>query len=174
MIYRKSPKFSETKNVCCNHAKVFPWNFSERCRWNGKQCRPWSDCSTYRNSLIWVCSVCQVMSVEKFRTITVLLVLIIFVVYVVWKTCFCQTYVLKNFIFKYLFFTLWLYMHIETHLSCRISSVYSFTCICVIYITGVKEEILLSIWEMFFLLSSTQQHHMNWIMRIPIFNMQKK
>ena len=30
---------------------------SKRCRRNGKQCRPWSDCSS-RSSLIWVCTVC--------------------------------------------------------------------------------------------------------------------
>ena len=31
---------------------------SKPCRWNGRQCRPWSDCSSCRSSLIWVCTVC--------------------------------------------------------------------------------------------------------------------
>ena len=39
-------------------------------RRNGKQCRPWSDCS----SLIWVCTVCSCLSVPKhdFYQITLL------------------------------------------------------------------------------------------------------
>ena len=32
---------------------------SKRCRWNVKQCRPWSD---WRSSLIWVYTVCQDLS----------------------------------------------------------------------------------------------------------------
>ena len=40
-------------------------NVSKWCRRNGKQCRPWSDCS-----LIWVCTVCLDISVWKLRIIT--------------------------------------------------------------------------------------------------------
>ena len=43
---------------------------SKRCRLNGKQCRPWSDCSS-RSSLIWVYTVCLGLSVRKLRIITV-------------------------------------------------------------------------------------------------------
>ena len=44
--------------------------------WNGKQCRPWSDCS-FRSSLIWVCSLCichfiSNFAVPNFRTFTVI------------------------------------------------------------------------------------------------------
>ena len=46
---------------------------SKRCRRNGKQCRPWSDCSS-RSSLIWVCTVCPGISVRKLRIITVYLI----------------------------------------------------------------------------------------------------
>ena len=42
----------------------------ERCRRNGKQCRPWSDCSS-RSSLIWVCTVFPGLSVRKLRIIMV-------------------------------------------------------------------------------------------------------
>ena len=48
----------------------FTTNGSKRCRWNGKQCRPWSDCS--RRSLIWVYIVCPDPSVQKHRIIMVL------------------------------------------------------------------------------------------------------
>ena len=45
---------------------------AKRCRWNGKQCRPWSDCSfwsgsTWRSSLICVHTVCPDLSVPKLR-----------------------------------------------------------------------------------------------------------
>ena len=49
---------------------------SKSCRWNGRQCRPWSDCSS-RSSLIWVCTVCQDLSVWKLRTITVHMTLVL-------------------------------------------------------------------------------------------------
>ena len=44
-------------------------------QWNGKQCRPWSDCS-FRSSLVWVCTVCTChfvshFGVWNFRTFTV-------------------------------------------------------------------------------------------------------
>ena len=39
-------------------------------KWNSKQWRPWSDCSS-RSSLIWVCTVCPYLSVRKLRVITV-------------------------------------------------------------------------------------------------------
>ena len=42
-------------------------NESKRCKWNGKQCRPW--CS--RSSLIWVYTVCPGISVRKLRIIMV-------------------------------------------------------------------------------------------------------
>ena len=47
------------------------------CTWrNGKQCRPWSDCS-FRSSLIWVCTVCichfvRKVGVQNFRTCTIM------------------------------------------------------------------------------------------------------
>ena len=60
--YRRSPKFLDTQYVCCNHPKIQTKrslrNLFKRCRWNGKQCRPRSDCSS-RSSLIWLCTVCQ-------------------------------------------------------------------------------------------------------------------
>ena len=45
-------------------------------KWNGKQCRPWSDCSS-GSSLIWVCTVCichfvRNFGVSNFRAFTVL------------------------------------------------------------------------------------------------------
>ena len=49
--YHKIPKIPHTKNICCNHAKIWTKvallysNASKICRQNGKQCRPWSDCS---------------------------------------------------------------------------------------------------------------------------------
>ena len=51
---------------------VLTWSkASKTCRQNGKQCRPWSGCSS-RSSLIWVYTVCPELSVQKFMTITVL------------------------------------------------------------------------------------------------------
>ena len=44
---------------------------SKRCGRNDKQCRPWSDCSSSRSSLIWIYSVCPALSVRKLRIITV-------------------------------------------------------------------------------------------------------
>ena len=46
------------KNCSCNYHKIWTVAFYlilalKRCRWNGKLCRPWSDCS-WRNSVIWV------------------------------------------------------------------------------------------------------------------------
>ena len=62
---RKTPKNSDTQNVCCNHHKILPLsNTSKRCRQNGKQCRPWSDCSS-RSSLIWVYTVCSGLWLQK-------------------------------------------------------------------------------------------------------------
>ena len=74
--YRKFPKYLDTPKICCNHSTIWTmWlyhksNESKRCRWNSKQCRPWSDCSS-RSSLIWVCTVCPGISVLKLRIITV-------------------------------------------------------------------------------------------------------
>ena len=76
--YRKFPKCSDTQNICCNHSKMWTmllYNESKRCRRNGKQCRPWSDCSSDQtapwSSLIWVCTVCPGKSVRKLRIIMV-------------------------------------------------------------------------------------------------------
>ena len=73
--YYKFSKYSYTQNICCNHSRI--WNMwlyqsyeCKRCRRNGKQCRPWSDCCS-RSSLIWVCTVCLGISVWKLRIITV-------------------------------------------------------------------------------------------------------
>ena len=44
---------------------------SKRWRWNGKQCRSWSDCSLW-SCLIWVFTVCPDMSIQKLRIITIL------------------------------------------------------------------------------------------------------
>ena len=41
-------------------------NASKRCWWNGKQCRPWSDCF-WRSSLILVWTVCRDLSVPIHR-----------------------------------------------------------------------------------------------------------
>ena len=57
--YCKYPKNSDLRKICCNHPKIWTTRLYhrvmllKRCRLNGKQCRPWSDCSS-RSSLIWV------------------------------------------------------------------------------------------------------------------------
>ena len=45
--YHKIPKNSDTRRNCCNLNSIILLhsNGSKRCSWNGKQCRPWSDCS---------------------------------------------------------------------------------------------------------------------------------
>ena len=53
-----------------NHRGQILENLSQRCKWNSKHWRPWSDCSS-RSSLLWVCNVCTDWSVRKFRIITV-------------------------------------------------------------------------------------------------------
>ena len=64
------------EKICCNYPKIWTWWLyctvmrPKRCRWNGKQCRHTSDCST-RSSLIWVYTVCPALSVWKFRIIVV-------------------------------------------------------------------------------------------------------
>ena len=45
-------------------------NVSKRCRQNGKQSGPWSDCSS-RSSLIRIHTVCPGLSVQKFRNTAV-------------------------------------------------------------------------------------------------------
>ena len=50
---------------------------SQNIWWNGKQCRPWSDCS-FRSNLIWVCTVCIChfvwhFDIRNFRTFIVLI-----------------------------------------------------------------------------------------------------
>ena len=52
-----------------NNVSLPQSNESKRCRWNGEQCRPWSDCSS-RSSLIWVYTVCPGLPVWKLRIIT--------------------------------------------------------------------------------------------------------
>ena len=63
--------------VCVMYLKLKQMGrkLSKRCRWNGKQCRPWSDCSS-RSSLIWVYTVCQGFFVRKLRIITVIELLV--------------------------------------------------------------------------------------------------
>ena len=74
-VYRKVPKFSDTKNLCCKLPKIQTkrqnlWAFYQNgAKGNSKQWRPWSDCSS-RSSLIWVCTVCPDISVRKLRVIT--------------------------------------------------------------------------------------------------------
>ena len=75
--YRKFPKYSDTQKICCNHSKIWTvWLYhrvmSKRCSLKGKQCRPRSDCSSSRSSLIWVCTVCSDLSVRKLRIITII------------------------------------------------------------------------------------------------------
>ena len=49
--YCKISKNSDTRQICCNYPKSWTvWfydksNAPKRCRQNGKQCKPWSDCS---------------------------------------------------------------------------------------------------------------------------------
>ena len=54
--YRKVPKFSDARKICCNLPKI-------------QTKRP-----NLRSSLIWVCTVCPNLSVRKFRVITIVLV----------------------------------------------------------------------------------------------------
>ena len=54
---------------------IFILLFLKNTYWNGKQCRPWSDCS-FRSSLIWVCTVCicyfdRNLGIQNFRTFTI-------------------------------------------------------------------------------------------------------
>ena len=61
--------------ICCNYSRIWNmWSYGRvrspkdlRCRWNGKQCRPWSDCSLTDLGL----HVCLNLSVRKLRNITV-------------------------------------------------------------------------------------------------------
>ena len=60
--YRKNPKITDTRKICSVHPKIWTrWLYhrvmSKRCRWNDKQCRCWSACSS-RSSLISVCPIC--------------------------------------------------------------------------------------------------------------------
>ena len=69
------PKYLDTQKIGCNHSKIWTmWLYhrvmSKRCRRNGKQWKPWSDCFS-RSSLIWVCTVCPGIPVRKLRIITV-------------------------------------------------------------------------------------------------------
>ena len=91
--YRKFPKYSDTQKNCCYHSKIWTMWLYHRVTspndadgmangtdpdqtaplgavWSGKQCKPWSDCSS-RNCLIWLCTVCPGLSVRKLRIITV-------------------------------------------------------------------------------------------------------
>ena len=73
--YRKIPKNSNTGKFAVIVLKFEQSGFTvqycvKRCWRNGKQCRPWSDCSS-RSCLIWVYTVCSDLSVRKLRNITV-------------------------------------------------------------------------------------------------------
>ena len=57
-MYRKVPKFSDARKLCCNLPKI-----------QGK--RPNLVYFSCRSSLIWVCTVCPDLSVRKLRVITV-------------------------------------------------------------------------------------------------------
>ena len=69
--YHKIPWYSETQKIAViilknlNNLGLPYSNESKRCRGNGKQCRPRSDCSSSRSSVIWVCTVCPGLSVRK-------------------------------------------------------------------------------------------------------------
>ena len=70
IMYRKNPKYSDTQNICCNHAKI--WT-----RWLYQRVMHPKDAARIANSvdpdqsLIWVCSVCPDLSVPKLRNIMV-------------------------------------------------------------------------------------------------------
>ena len=69
-LFRKVPKFSDARKLCCYLPKIQTESpnlrvfCQKRCKWNSKQWRPRSDCSS-RSSLIWVCTVCPDLSVRK-------------------------------------------------------------------------------------------------------------
>ena len=72
-MYCKNPKNSDTRKIVVITLKLDQYCFttenywSKRCRQNGKQCRPLSDCS----SRSWVYTVCPDLSVQKLRNLTV-------------------------------------------------------------------------------------------------------
>ena len=96
--YSKNPKYSDTRKICCNHPKIQTRLFYRRvmhpkdadgmansedpdqtARRNGKQWRPWSDCScSSMSSLIWVYTVCLDLPVRKLRIIMVIVRYFIF------------------------------------------------------------------------------------------------
>ena len=67
-VYRKSPKFSDTKNFCCKQPKIQTKRPNLRlfCQNGAKGIANIED-----PDLIWVCTVCPDLSVQKLRVITV-------------------------------------------------------------------------------------------------------
>ena len=64
---KKNPKFGYPIK-CCNYIKILPdSNVSNRCRWLGKQCGPWSDRSFRKKGLILVYTVCSDLFVTTHR-----------------------------------------------------------------------------------------------------------
>ena len=75
IMYHKTPKCLDTHKICCNQLNIWTkWLYhrvmcpKDADSDNGKQCRPWSDCS-----LIWIYTVCPALSVRKLRIIKVFL-----------------------------------------------------------------------------------------------------
>ena len=69
--YRKIPKYTDTQKIAVINLKFEQCGCTVEsiiCRQNGKQYRPWSDCS-FRSSLIWVYTVCPGLYVWKLRVI---------------------------------------------------------------------------------------------------------
>ena len=74
-MYRKVPKFSDTRNFCCNLPKIQTKrpNLRVFCQndANGITNSKDPDETAPLSSLIWVCIVCPDLSVRKLRVITV-------------------------------------------------------------------------------------------------------
>ena len=88
-VYRKFPKYSDTQKDCFNHSKIWTMWLYHRVRspngadgmansadpdqtapLGGKQCRPWSDCSSRRRFYIPVC-VCHVCAIIASNILTI-------------------------------------------------------------------------------------------------------
>ena len=77
--YCKHPKNLDTQKITVIILKLEQYrllqrNWSKRCRLNGKQYRPWLECSS-RSSLVWIHIVCPDVSIQKLRFITVIVFL---------------------------------------------------------------------------------------------------
>ena len=72
--YRKFPKYSDTKNICCNHSKIWTMWLNHRVMGpndaDGMANSVDPDQTAPRSSLIRVCTVCPGISVRKLRIIT--------------------------------------------------------------------------------------------------------